>query len=136
MTRRLASLLIVLLLILQCAIAHAAPPALTVSVVQRDAHADLLIGSFDTPPTTLAVTLPTGWSGPSTSSGGAAPWTVVVSGTEVMEFALVRGADAPQLGMVQVSGGGMQGHAYLAGATIESAPPRRAGRALLAMVRR
>lgn len=127
MTRRLA-LLIALLLILQCAIAHAATPALTASTVQHGATAQLTIGTFDAPPTTLEITLPSGWSG--------VPATVAISGTALLTFDLVRGSGAPQLGVVWVKGGGLQGHAYLAGATIESAPPRRAGRVLLAMVRR
>lgn len=127
MKHRLA-LLIALLLILQSGVAHAAPPSLTVSTVQHGATAQLLIGTFDAPPTELQITLPSSWSG--------APATVVLSGTALLTFDLVRGVGAPQLGTVRVAGGGMQGHAYLAGATIESAPPRRAGRVLLAMVRR
>ncbi len=101
---------------------------LAVSVVQHVAHAQLVIGSFDVPPTVLQITLPSGWSG--------APTTVAISGTQLLTFELVRGSGAPQLGVVVVRGGGMQGHAYLAGAVVASAPPRRAGRVLLAMVRR
>lgn len=108
--------------------AHAAPPSLTVSTAQRDATAQLLIGTFDAPPTTLEITLPSGWTG--------APATVVMSGTALLTFALVRGPGASQLGVVRVEGGGLAGHAYLAGPTIASVPPRRAGRVLLPMVRR
>lgn len=103
-----------------------APPALTVSTTQRDARAELVIGSFDAAPTTLAVTLPPGWTG--------APGTVVVSGTVLLTFALVRGVGAPQLGVVTVEGGGLAGHAYLAGAVVESAPPLRPSRVLLALI--
>lgn len=142
--RRKTAILTIIILTLQCAIARAAPPSgspepvegLTVSVVQHDAHADLTIGSFDAAPTTLQVALPAGWSGPSTSSGGAAPWTVVVSGTMLLTFALVRGVGAPQLGVVGVSGGGLQGHAYLAGPTLESPKPAALYRRWLPIMKR
>lgn len=100
--------------------------ALTVSTTQRGDHAQLVVGTFDAPPTELSIQLPAGWSG--------APATVAISGTEVLSFTLVRGDRAPHLGVVRVSGGGMQAHAYLAGAVVESAPPGR--RVWLAMVRR
>lgn len=91
--------------------------ALTVSTVQRDGHAQLVVGTFDAAPTTLTIALPPGWSG--------APATVVISGTQLLMFDLVRGEGAPQLGIVTVSGGGLAGHAYLAGAIVESTPPGR-----------
>jgi hypothetical protein len=122
MIRRLALLTSALLLL-----AFAAPPSLTVSVVQHAEHAQLIIGSFDVPPTTLSVSLPSGWSG--------APATVVVSGTALIAFDLVRGSGAPQVGVVVVKGTGLEGHAYLQGAVIASAPPKRAGRVLLPIVR-
>lgn len=107
--------------------AHAAPPSLTVSTAQRDATAQLTIGTFDAPPTELQITLPSGWTG--------APTTVAISGTALVTFALVRGSGATQLGMVRVEGSGLVGHAYLAGAVIESRAPIGA-RLWLAMVRR
>lgn len=100
--------------------------ALTVSTVQRDGRAQLVVGTFDAPQTTLTIALPVGWSG--------APSTVEISGTMLLTFALVRGQGAPNVGVVRVIGGGLAAHAYLSGPILESAPPGR--RVWMPLVRR
>lgn len=101
-------------------------PALTVSTTQHGDHAQLVVGTFDAPPTTLQIALPPGWTG--------APATVAISGTQLLTFDLVRSPGAPQLGVVRVSGGGFSAHAYLAGAIVESTPPGK--RVWIPVVRR
>lgn len=133
MTRRLACLLIALLLILQSATARAsAPPQLIAYAVQRDAAATLVVGVVVTAPTevTIGVQLPPGWSGAPTS------WSGVVTSTLLLSYPIVRGNAPPGLGAIRVVANGVERDAWVRGPVIESAPPRRAGRVLLPVVRR
>lgn len=129
MTRRL-TLLIALLLLLQSAIARAAPPvALTAYATQRpDARAaTLVIGVFGGSGT-LAIALPPGWAG--------APATVAVSGTQLLTFALVAAADAPPgLGTIVVRMGGVERRAWVRAPGERYAPAQRPGRLWLAIVK-
>lgn len=139
--RRRLQILIALVLILQCAIAHAAEPPLAISAYVRGS--DLVITVFTTAPTSVVIQVftPRGWTVAGTGFTPT-PYGATWSGTSggVLQHVL---HVTPGVGLgvfvVRVyDGRGLvaSARAYAAGATVEAAPARRATTVRLAVVRR
>lgn len=141
MRRRLAILLIALVLILQSAIAHAAEPPLALSAYVQGPN--LVITVFTTQPVnvTIQVFTPRGWTVASpgfTPTSYGATWTGAAPGVLQQVLRVTPGVGLGVFVVRVYDGRGLtaQGRAYGAGAIVEAAPARRPGVVRLPVVRR